>query len=90
MLPSVDPAASLKSKTQPATANDQTSLMVEVKEFARLIDVSPATLWRMRSASKLPPAVKLSAGCVRWRRADIQRWVDLGCPTQQQFLELSK
>lgn len=89
MLPSADPATSLSSKTQSAPTTDPT-LLIEVKEFARLIDVSTATLWRMRSAGKLPPEVKLSAGCVRWRRSDVERWVSLGCPSRQQFLELSK
>ncbi len=88
MLPSADPAANLSSKTQPAPATD--SLLVDVKDFGLLIDVSTATVWRMRSAGKLPPTVNLSAGCVRWRRADIERWVSLGCPTQQQFLELTQ
>lgn len=89
MLQTADPVASLNVKTPPVTANDST-LMVEVKEFARLIDVSTATLWRMRSAGKLPPDVRLSRGCIRWRRADVERWVALGCPAKQQFLELSK
>lgn len=89
MLQTADPVASLNAKTPLVTANDST-LMVEVKEFARLIDISTATLWRMRSAGKLPPDVKLSRGCVRWRRADVELWVSLGCPTQQQFLALTK
>lgn len=70
--------------------NDSTTLLVDKEEFARQIKVSTATLWRMRSAGKLPPAFKLSPGCVRLRRADIERWVSLGCPTLQRFLELTK
>lgn len=90
MLQSADPVASLASKTQTTVASDANSLLIDVNLVGQLIGVSTATVWRMRSAGKLPPPVNLSAGCVRWRRADVERWVSLGCPTLQQFLALTK
>lgn len=80
----------MQRSTDHATSAVTPSLMVDAKEVAQLINVSIATLWRMRSSGKLPPTVTLSAGCVRWRRADIERWVALGCPSQRDFLALSR
>lgn len=90
MLQSAVSGASLTGQTSPAIGADPNSLLIDVKDLGFLIGVSTATCWRMRSAAKLPPEVKLSPGCVRWRRSDVERWVSLGCPTRQQFLDLTK
>lgn len=55
-------------------------LLVDARALARMLSVSMATIWRMRSAGKLPPPVALSRGLVRWRLTDIQQWLADGCP----------
>ncbi|HXG12413.1 MAG TPA: helix-turn-helix domain-containing protein [Gemmataceae bacterium] len=54
-------------------------LLVDVKQLAQMLNVSPATLWRMRAAGQLPQPVHLGR-LARWRMADIQKWLDSGCP----------
>jgi predicted DNA-binding transcriptional regulator AlpA len=51
------------------------SLLLSAPDVARLLRVSVATVWRMRSAGRLPPAVRVSAGAIRWRRSDIEKFV---------------
>jgi predicted DNA-binding transcriptional regulator AlpA len=58
------------------------ALLIRADEFARLLDVSLRTLWRMRSAGELPEAVCLR-GVVRWRRDLVESWVTEGCPALQ-------
>lgn len=73
----------VRGAMMPNEAPLHTPLMVAADNAATLIGVSPATWHRMVAAGKTPAPVKLSAGCVRWRVADLQSWVDEGCPTRE-------
>ena len=65
-------------------------LLWDARELARLFAVSVPTIWRMRAAGKLPPCIRLSASCVRWRVDDVREWVALGCPDHAAFIALSR
>lgn len=54
-------------------------LLLRVDEVAQLLGLSERSVWRMQSAGRLPSGVRL-AGSIRWRRAEIEAWVDAGCP----------
>ena len=58
------------------------SLLLSARTLAKRLGVSVRTLWRLRSAGKLPTPVRLG-GVVRWRVADIDAWVAAGCPDFQ-------
>ncbi|REJ87130.1 MAG: AlpA family phage regulatory protein [Planctomycetota bacterium] len=60
-------------------------LMVDRRECARLLGIGPSSWDRMVSAGKTPAPVRLSAGCVRWRLADLESWVAAGCPNRAEF-----
>jgi excisionase family DNA binding protein len=51
------------------------SLLIDAPAFAALLSVSPATLYRMLSAGKLPGPIRLSRGCVRWHRETVEHWL---------------
>ena len=55
--------------------------LIDVQEFAQLLSVSTRTIWRMLSHGKLVAPVRIG-GSVRWRLADVERWIEDGCPTQ--------
>ena len=55
------------------------ALLVSADKLAEMLDISVRTLWRLRSAGKLPPALKVG-GCVRWRLAEVRAWIAAGCP----------
>lgn len=57
----------------------QPALLVTAEDVAGLLDISTRTLWRLVSAGKIVPPLKLG-GSTRWRRADIEAWVASGCP----------
>ncbi|MCA9026218.1 MAG: hypothetical protein KDA86_13500 [Planctomycetaceae bacterium] len=60
-------------------------LMIDASEAARLIGVSKATWARMDSAGKVPAPVRLSAGCIRWRFAELSAWCAVGCPSRAEW-----
>ena len=56
--------------------------LIPALEFARLMQVSTRTLWRLRSAGQLPEPVRLG-GTVRWRVDEIKNWIEDGCPPRR-------
>jgi predicted DNA-binding transcriptional regulator AlpA len=56
----------------------ETPLLITASKLAALLEVSTRTLWRLRSAGRLPEPVRLG-GAVRWRRDDILKWITDGC-----------
>lgn len=70
------------SSAQSSTGDAQEPLLVTALEFARLLQISLRTLWRLNSAGDVPSPVRLG-GAVRWRRAEVVHWIDEGCPKPQ-------
>jgi len=55
------------------------ALLLTPKDVEALIKVSPRKLRAMKSAGELPKPVMIGR-LVRYRRADIEKWVAAGCP----------
>ncbi len=62
----------------------EASLLLSATNLADLLQVSKRTLWRLRSAGKLPRPVQLG-GSVRWNADEIRQWIAAGCPNLQQW-----
>jgi prophage regulatory protein len=54
-------------------------LLITAADLARMMQISIQTLWRLRSAEQLPEPVRF-ASTVRWRLAQIKKWIADGCP----------
>lgn len=52
------------------------AVLIDARELARMLAVSAPTIWRMREAGKLPPAITLTSQCIRWKREAVLRWLD--------------
>ncbi len=68
-----------------AVASPPGALLLSIEDIANLTGLSVPTLYRYRSAGKLPQPIRLTKGAVRWRAADVHLWVHLGCPDQATF-----
>ncbi len=64
-------------------------LLIDISQLARLLGVSKPTVERLKAAGKLPRHVIVSAGCHRWRRAEVEAWVRAGCPDAATWAALS-
>ena len=58
------------------------SVLLDARELARMMAISVPTVWRWRGDGRLPPAISLTAQCVRWNRATVLDWIERGCPPQ--------
>jgi predicted DNA-binding transcriptional regulator AlpA len=64
------------------------ALLLPRATAARLCGVSPATWSRWDAAKRIPAPVRLSPGCVRWRRAELAEWTAAGCPDRQTWMAM--
>jgi excisionase family DNA binding protein len=46
---------------------------------ARLLNISPGTVYRLNDSGKMPKVIRIGS-LVRWNRAAIEAWVSAGCP----------
>jgi excisionase family DNA binding protein len=47
--------------------------LLSAKELAEILSLSVRTIWRLRSAGKLPKPLVIG-GSIRWRQSDIEQW----------------
>ena len=64
-------------------------------EVCALLKICESSLYLMVGRGAMPnpvelPAVRGRRGHKRWRREDIQQWLDLGCPCRADFERLKK
>ncbi len=72
------------SETQKATKNQNCQLLTAQAVGVRL-SLSKRAVFRMRSAGLICAPVKVGVGAIRWRLSDIEKWIELGCPSKQEF-----
>lgn len=64
---------------------NQNIQLLSAKALAKMLSLSPRTIWRLRSSGKLPEPVKVG-GAIRWRlEQDIKPWLSMGCPDRMEF-----
>lgn len=68
---------------QDAKVPDLQLQFLSAERFAELLDISVRTLWRLRSAGKIPQPVRIG-GNIRWNAAEIWAWIEAGCPGSSQ------
>ncbi len=82
-----NPYYAAQDQTQPVTT-EQTKgplarpiecELINANQFAELLNISERTLYRLKSTEQLPEPIQLG-GSVRWRLAEIRRWIEKGCP----------
>lgn len=60
---------------QDSPDSTQPNRILRRREVARITGLSLTTIWRLSRSGNFPKALKLSAGCVGWRQADVDRWL---------------
>ncbi len=63
------PDSSVQSKTSPLQ-------LLRLPQVSRRVGLSATTIWRQRRAGTFPEPVRISPGCVAWREADVDAWIE--------------
>ena len=62
----------------------QNTQLLTAKAMAKMLSTSVRSIWRYRSAGRLPETVKIG-GAIRWKQQDIEQWISMGCPDRRTF-----
>jgi excisionase family DNA binding protein len=60
------------------------ALTVNAKQAAKLLNISQRQLWRLNSTGRLPKPIRLGH-CVRWRKAELEAFIEAGAPTREKW-----
>jgi prophage regulatory protein len=82
--PAANPAPPAAAST-PSAPLVPPALLLAARQAAALCGVSLATWWRWGAAGRCPAPIRISAGCVRWRRDELESWVACGCPRRKEW-----
>jgi predicted DNA-binding transcriptional regulator AlpA len=56
--------------------------LINARQLATLLKLSRASLYRLKSARKLPRELRIGRRGVRWLRSEIEWWLRMGGPDQ--------
>jgi len=59
-----------------------TPVLLTVKEVAEMLGLSERTIYRLADSGAMPRPVKIGAA-VRWRRNELDQWIEEGCPASR-------
>ena len=63
-----------------------TTTLITAAELARLMHISQRTVWRLVSAGRIIPPIRIG-GNTRWRLDEVERWIADGCPPSAESSE---
>ena len=55
---------------------NQTCKLISAKELSKVLSTSVRTIWRWRSAQRLPEPVAISKGTIRWKLSEIHLFIE--------------
>ena len=59
--------------------NDESPALLTTRQVADLLNCGERTVWRWSRSGVMPHPVRIG-GAVRFRREEIERWIEAGCP----------
>ena len=62
------------------------SLLLTASELGELLGANRSTIWSWHSAGRIPLPVRIGGGCTRWRRSEIEQWLDAGAPGRETWV----
>jgi predicted DNA-binding transcriptional regulator AlpA len=65
---------------------DRMKVLLSANDVASMTGLSRRTVFRMKCTGMICPPIKVGAGSQKWRKSDIDRWIELDCCSASEFL----
>jgi len=65
-------------------SDEESSLLVDTREAAKLLNLCGKTLYSMEKDERMPRSIKIGRA-VRWNREELRAWVNAGCPSVDEW-----
>ena len=46
------------------------------QQVEKMLGIRRSTIYKLMRQGKLPEPIKISSGCVRWRKAELEDWIN--------------
>lgn len=60
--------------------NNGAPALLSAQETASMLSMCPASVIRLAKRGEVPGMVKIGSKAIRFRRAELERWIEVGCP----------
>jgi predicted DNA-binding transcriptional regulator AlpA len=67
--------------------NSSSSVLIDRATFAQMLGRSLRSFDADRAANRLPHPITLG-GSLKWRREEVMRWIEAGCPSANKWAEM--
>jgi len=74
-----------RPRSQKGMADDQ--LLLNSRQVAKLLNISQRTFWGYWNNGRIIQPIRVGRN-VRWSVIELRKWVEAGCPTQQEWEKL--
>ena len=64
-----------------------TEKLLTAKTIGEMLSLSKRQIFRTKSAGLICPCVKVGQGAIRFRQSDIEKWIEWGCCSREEFLQ---
>ncbi len=71
------------------TASTVTTALLTAEDAASMLGVSRAHFYAMHNGGRIPQPIHLGKS-VRWRRAELDAWVNAGCPSRVKWDQIKQ
>jgi predicted DNA-binding transcriptional regulator AlpA len=61
---------------------EKENLLLDTRQVAKLLKFSERTVWTYSHSGQMPRPIKIGSS-VRWSAIELRRWVEAGCPAQE-------
>jgi predicted DNA-binding transcriptional regulator AlpA len=58
--------------------------LLHAKQLMELLNIGKTSFYEMKATGRLPKPVRIGT-IQRWRLADVEKWLQLGCPSLEKF-----
>lgn len=74
----------MQNKNQTKAKKPERPTLLSAAGAAGMTGIATRTWWRYHSANRVPACVRIGS-LVKWRRTDVERWIEMGCPGKSEF-----
>ena len=67
------------------TIGNADGVLLTMKNIAQILGVHRVTTQRWLESGRLPAPIRLGRRCLRWPKAEIDKWIASGCPAREKW-----
>jgi len=59
--------------------------LLDARQAAALLGIGRTPFFKLNKRKNVPAGIAITTKIIRWRRRDLLRWIEAGCPRREEF-----